>query len=54
MRKSLLELVLTNNDNMINEVQVDGQMYSSDHNAGRLKLELTASVPNFRRTDYET
>ena len=58
--ENILDLVLTNNENMINEVEVGSQLGSSDHREIRFNLEWEVSrddnlvlVPDFRRANYE-
>ena len=58
--ENILDLVLTNNENMISGVDVGSQLGCSDHREIRFNLEWEANhsnnlviVPDFRRANYE-
>ncbi len=58
--ENILDLVLTNNENMISEVDVGSQLGCRDHRVIRFNLEWEVNresnltlVPDFRRANYE-
>ena len=58
--ENILDLVLTNNENMISGVDVGSQLGCSDHREIRFNLEWEVNhnnnlviVPDFRRANYE-
>lgn len=57
---NILDLVLTNNENMVSELDVGGELGGSDHKEIRFNLDWAVIhklnivlVPDFRRANYE-
>ena len=50
---SVLDIILTNRDNLVSNLDVGGKLGNSDHEEIRLKNENRVLVPNFRKGKYE-